>query len=40
MDQPLDFVLIGRLFVPRGRPDDDIPDNEIADAVGIFVDQL
>lgn len=40
VDQSLDFVLIGHLFVPRGKPDDSIPDNEIADAVSIFVHQL
>ncbi len=40
VDRALEFVLIGHLFVPRGKPDDNIPDNEIADAVSIFVHQL
>ncbi|DBB04093.1 TPA: hypothetical protein ACH3X1_013145 [Trebouxia sp. C0004] len=40
VDRTLEFVLIGHLFVPRGKPDDNIPDNEIADAVSIFVHQL
>ena len=39
-DRTLGFVLIGHLFVPRRKPDDNIPDNEIADAVSIFVHQL
>ena len=39
-DQPLEFVLIGHLFVPSGKTDDNIPDNEIADDVSIFVHQL
>ncbi len=40
VDQPMEFVLIGHLFVPRSKPDDNIPDNEVADAVSIFVHQL
>ena len=40
MDQPIEFVSIGHLFVPRSKPDDCIPDNEVADAVSIFIHQL
>ena len=39
VNRTLEFVLIGHLFVPRGKPDDNIPDNEIADAVSMFVHQ-
>ena len=40
IDRALEFVLIGRLLVPRGKSDDNILDSEIADAVSIFVHQL
>ena len=40
VDRSLEFVLIGHLSVPRGKPDDNIPDNEIEDAVSIFFHQL
>lgn len=40
VDQHLEFVLIGHLFVPRGKPDDNIPDNEIAGSVSTFTHQL
>ena len=40
VDTPLEFVLIGHFFVPRGKPDDTIPDNDVADDVSIFTHQL
>ena len=40
VDRTLEFVLIGHLSVPRGKPDDNIPDNEIVDAVSIPFHQL
>ena len=40
VEQSLDFVLIGHLFTPRGKPDDNLPDNEITDDVSIFTHQL
>ena len=40
VDMPLEFVLIGHLFVPRGKPDERVPDNEVADDVSIFTHQL
>ena len=39
VDRTLEFVLIGHLFVPRGKPDN-IPDNEIAAAMSIFVHHM
>lgn len=39
VEQSLDFVLIGHLFTPRGKPDDNLLDNEITDDVSIFTHQ-
>lgn len=40
VDHPLEFVLIGHLFIPRAKPDENIPDNEMAEDVSIFTHQL
>ena len=40
VDEPMEFVLIGHLFVPRSKPDDNIPGNEINDYISIFVHQI
>lgn len=40
VDQHLEFVLVGHLFVSRESPDDNIPDNETADSVSIFTHRL
>lgn len=40
VDDTLDFVLIGHLFVPRSIPADAVPKDEITDSVSIFVHRL
>ena len=40
VNAPLEFVLIGHLFIQRGQPDDTFPNNEVADDVSTFTHQM